>query len=429
MNLLPPECIEIILSFHDAPSLFKCIQVNRYWCQNGVRILWVDPFREVENYKSYKLKSLINALISCIKGRERDLIKKLETTEFKFDTKSSLFNYPSFIKNFDCEKIYLLIRGFVRLIEYKEEKRIMKEELLYDQIIRIIFGNSFSIKVLLRTEGKKRFHNHNSFFSFPFNSFKSEIVYFSLDTVEVSNCTSSNQLQEISNYCKKIKKFKLYLCSSEDNEGISNLIDNTCDSEDSFSSLKVRIGFLFISINFPRKIFNSIRGKKHLVKKMTIDFLEIKSFECFPTNFFWGWKNLTILKITMKKENYPYCLKRIIAAEDFTKLETFRIILLEEEVSSIRKVGRKISCKKNLKDINNERKFNYLEIALSSKTIELTSSCSALSLYNNVVACFIKIEKINILEIIREISNSYCQQLSTLTLEEIKNGFKKIAEI
>ena len=85
MNLLPPECMEIMLSFHDAPSLYKCIQVNRCWCQNGVKILWVDPFREVEYYQSYKLKSLINALISCIKGRNRDLIKKLETTEFNFD--------------------------------------------------------------------------------------------------------------------------------------------------------------------------------------------------------------------------------------------------------------------------------------------------------------------------------------------------------
>src|SRR5436305_1902928 len=84
----------------------------------------------------------------------------------------------SIIKIFDCEKIYILIRGFVRLIEYEEEKIIMKEEVLYDQIIRIIFGNSFSIKVLLRTEDKKRFHNHNSFFSFPFNFSKSEIVYF-----------------------------------------------------------------------------------------------------------------------------------------------------------------------------------------------------------------------------------------------------------
>ncbi|CAB5094211.1 unnamed protein product [Rhizophagus irregularis] len=97
---LPELICEIIKYFrNDFSTLYSCILVNRLWCRLAIPLLWEDPFSiYAQNFQFIEI--YLGNLNEDAKQHlvDRNLIAK--------NCSSTLFNYPSFIKRLNTNKIY-----------------------------------------------------------------------------------------------------------------------------------------------------------------------------------------------------------------------------------------------------------------------------------------------------------------------------------
>ncbi|RGB39190.1 hypothetical protein C1646_754858 [Rhizophagus diaphanus] len=106
---LPPELLnEVIQNLHyDYKTLHSCILVNRLWCRLVIPLLWEDPFSK-DYPKNYHF---IEIYLSKLKEDDKT---KFNEYGIKFDLlhSNTLFNYPSFIKYLDTNKIWRSIENW-----------------------------------------------------------------------------------------------------------------------------------------------------------------------------------------------------------------------------------------------------------------------------------------------------------------------------
>ncbi|PKC58431.1 hypothetical protein RhiirA1_470979 [Rhizophagus irregularis] len=99
---LPHELLnEVIQNFHyDYKTLHSCILVNRLWCRLAIPLLWEDPFSK-DYPKNYQFIEIYFSKLN------EDDKTKFNEYGIKFDLlhSNTLFNYPSFIKYLDTNKI------------------------------------------------------------------------------------------------------------------------------------------------------------------------------------------------------------------------------------------------------------------------------------------------------------------------------------
>src|SRR3954451_21148274 len=100
-SYLPVECIREILEYlyDDTNSLHSCLLVNRNWCEITIPILWRNPFGRDLSSNHFRL--LVNTYVSRIPTDETLVDVNTTTTSIE----SSTFNYATFLRVFDCEKI------------------------------------------------------------------------------------------------------------------------------------------------------------------------------------------------------------------------------------------------------------------------------------------------------------------------------------
>src|SRR6266536_1447313 len=97
-----PELIhEIIKYFHnDFSTLHSCILVNRLWCRLAILLLWEDPFSiPTENFIFIAI-----FLHNLNDNNYKTKLKKYKINDDLLPT-NTLFNYPSFIKYLNTQKI------------------------------------------------------------------------------------------------------------------------------------------------------------------------------------------------------------------------------------------------------------------------------------------------------------------------------------
>jgi hypothetical protein len=97
---LPELIYEIIEYFqNDYSTLHSCILVNKLWCRLAIPLLWENPF------------SITTGNYNFIKVYLYNLNKYLKATLSKYQiidsllTSNTLFNYPSFIRYLNIDKI------------------------------------------------------------------------------------------------------------------------------------------------------------------------------------------------------------------------------------------------------------------------------------------------------------------------------------
>ncbi|KAF0447950.1 hypothetical protein F8M41_002742 [Gigaspora margarita] len=96
INLFSIELLKEI--FENVDSLFSCILVNRKWCQTAVPILWRSP-NPSEN-------SLLPLVTSYLRSLPEKQIKILKEENIPLpNEKSSIFDYPYFLKTLDLKLI------------------------------------------------------------------------------------------------------------------------------------------------------------------------------------------------------------------------------------------------------------------------------------------------------------------------------------
>ncbi|GET67201.1 hypothetical protein GLOIN_2v1774310 [Rhizophagus irregularis DAOM 181602=DAOM 197198] len=147
-----PELTEEIIQYlrKDFSTLYSCILVNRLWCRLAIPILWEDPFSApTQNYHCIKIYLHFLNENSKAKFNEYEINNDLKFT-------NTLFNYPSFIKYLDTNKICNSIVNWIGKCNYK------LEDLVYRSLFEVFIeneGNLHSLEVVLPFTGYRYLNN------------------------------------------------------------------------------------------------------------------------------------------------------------------------------------------------------------------------------------------------------------------------------
>ncbi|PKY45806.1 hypothetical protein RhiirA4_460476 [Rhizophagus irregularis] len=129
MSKLPLETIEEILSYIDEDDIttFHSLSfINRTWCNLCIPHLWKKPFNIKNNNNNLKnLYKIITIILSFLDEEQKSVLKLNEKKTGIFPTKKLLYNYPSYIRQLDFNKLFLLITELI--IKNKKYRTKFKE--------------------------------------------------------------------------------------------------------------------------------------------------------------------------------------------------------------------------------------------------------------------------------------------------------------
>ncbi|GBC32758.2 hypothetical protein RIR_jg12154.t1 [Rhizophagus irregularis DAOM 181602=DAOM 197198] len=129
MSKLPLETIEEILSYIDEDDIttFHSLSfINRTWCNLCIPHLWKKPFNiKNNNNNSKNLYKIITIILSFLDEEQKSVLKLNEKKTGIFSTKKLLYNYPSYIRQLDFNKLFLLITEWI--IKNKKYRTKFKE--------------------------------------------------------------------------------------------------------------------------------------------------------------------------------------------------------------------------------------------------------------------------------------------------------------
>ncbi|GBB91308.1 hypothetical protein RclHR1_01850018 [Rhizophagus clarus] len=233
---LPPECLLCIFE-HFGPrnndwgdsfkSLHACILVNRKWCESALTILWREPIEWLHSKEQNRsrLVPLMTIYISCLPQDSKSQILDSELQLPDSTLKSAFIDYPSLLKGFDYQSLYLAI-GLWLSKSYKQEKNMLITEIKFRQLQ---FMKLVCKLFMSKCKNLKRFS------IFMKAGIKDEVLHLPLlpDAEEcLSNitefsckgCLSSEFMYLASQYCRNIKRFNIECCCM-DNGGLIKLIE------------------------------------------------------------------------------------------------------------------------------------------------------------------------------------------------------------
>ncbi|EXX79968.1 hypothetical protein GLOIN_2v1765643 [Rhizophagus irregularis DAOM 181602=DAOM 197198] len=144
-----PELTEEIIQYFrkDFSTLYSCILINRLWCRLAIPLLWEDPFSKKYPENHHFIEIYLSKLNEDVKtklylyGVNNDLVSS-----------NTLFNYPSFIKYLDIDKILNSIQTWVDTLVGKNQEKLVN--LIYRSLLEMFIeneGNLHSFEVVLST--------------------------------------------------------------------------------------------------------------------------------------------------------------------------------------------------------------------------------------------------------------------------------------
>jgi hypothetical protein len=106
---LPELTTEIIQYFrNDLSTLYACILVNRLWCRLAIRLLWENPFSNPTRNNYF-----INLFLHNLTEDNKIKLNNEYGISNNLFPLSTLFNYPSFIKCLNIQKLLWSIKKWV----------------------------------------------------------------------------------------------------------------------------------------------------------------------------------------------------------------------------------------------------------------------------------------------------------------------------
>ncbi|RGB32848.1 hypothetical protein C1646_743691 [Rhizophagus diaphanus] len=111
-----PELTEEIIQYFrkDFSTLYSCILINRLWCRLAIPLLWEDPFSKKYPENRHFIEIYLSKLNEDVKTK---LYIYGVNNNLVFS--NTLFNYPSFIKYLDIDKILSSIQTWVDTVVEK----------------------------------------------------------------------------------------------------------------------------------------------------------------------------------------------------------------------------------------------------------------------------------------------------------------------
>ncbi|GET50858.1 hypothetical protein GLOIN_2v1765644 [Rhizophagus irregularis DAOM 181602=DAOM 197198] len=209
-----PELTEEIIQYFrkDFSTLYSCILINRLWCRLAIPLLWEDPFSKKYPENHHFIEIYLSKLNEDVKtklylyGVNNDLVSS-----------NTLFNYPSFIKYLDIDKILNSIQTWVDTLVVN----ILQEA--FDQLnvlesIHLIYCHSLNsdfvqqiIKVNKPFKLRSLFMNeilHIESLQLLLEKFSDCLENFGFESKEDKNNEPKRQLFKlIMKYCTKIRYF------------------------------------------------------------------------------------------------------------------------------------------------------------------------------------------------------------------------------
>ncbi|RIA78885.1 hypothetical protein C1645_842135 [Glomus cerebriforme] len=236
---LSVECLTEIFEFleKDKVTLHSCLLVNRLWCRVSVEILWrniwnaISPSSRLSRLRISSISSrILSTLVACLPNESRDFL--LMNGVFISNSKSPLFNYPSFCKvlsisvliNDNFYKEFFETQNSITSINSRDRNYMVAQELL-----KMFMKKISSLKKLTDEKIIYYYHddNDNNFdygkMTNFLNSFEARDCLQNLSELRCSSNLDPDFCYQLSQICKNIKsitiEFKYSIL-----HGISHLI-------------------------------------------------------------------------------------------------------------------------------------------------------------------------------------------------------------
>ncbi|GES93424.1 hypothetical protein GLOIN_2v1774203 [Rhizophagus clarus] len=304
-SYLPVECIREILEYlyDDTNSLYSCLLVNRNWCEITIPILWRNPFGR--SLKSTRCKMLINTYVSRLKTEE------IPSELITIPNEVSTFNYATFLRVFDCEKILFAFHYWAISIS---SLRLF----IFKLLIQHLIANSPKFD---RIDFKKSMLFSDNIFLFPGarRSFS-----------KVRNCNFFGEYTKgLIDSCASVAKDIRYISFRCLEPQHSNVDDDNITSDSSMDGLarlirsqrqlkKILLSDGRCNTIFKNEIFESLTTQSDTLT--VIKFLSLNFHENFPLKHLLLCKNLKVLKIVNCK-NYGNCIMMAEKLQQFHQLK------------------------------------------------------------------------------------------------------------
>jgi hypothetical protein len=206
------EILNKLVLQDDIKTLFTCLFINKLWCQITVPILWRDPWKfKIWDTSSSKdrYKLMLNILILFLSDDIKSLIiqpKYSFRRTIDYNT-STLFNYPSFCKNFSIHHI----NKMVNLSKYQHNND--QKELIIKEILKLFVSESTHF-LYMHIEDTK--YDIISLFS-------NDKTFLQITELIIGENVDSLILQRLSQLCQNIKRLNLIEIDYS-NQGMIDLV-------------------------------------------------------------------------------------------------------------------------------------------------------------------------------------------------------------
>ncbi|CAB5189569.1 hypothetical protein RhiirA5_422267 [Rhizophagus irregularis] len=208
------DCLQNIFKIfeynNDQDILFKCILVNRSWCESAIPYLWKDPFSIVR--KRENSRKLLTTIISMFPF-DKIIEEKLKLYEYELihlNYKQSFYNYLNFCRIFKFAEFYGFVDKCAHAVTSKNVGKV--SSILCISIYKIIFENCTEIrKIRISSLPKIIIKNQN------FNNLSN------LQELEICNFTTVKFFEKLVHVCKKIKKIRIITNAFNNSKELVNL--------------------------------------------------------------------------------------------------------------------------------------------------------------------------------------------------------------
>lgn len=208
------DCLQNIFEIfeynNDQDTLFKCILVNRSWCESAIPYLWKDPFSIVR--KRENSRKLLTTIISMFPF-DKSMEEKLKSYEYELihlDYKQSFYNYLNFCRIFKFTEFYGFVDKCARAVSSNDVGKV--SSILYISVYKIIFEHCTEIrKIRLSSLPKMIIKNQN------FNNLSN------LHELEICNFTTVKFFEKLVHVCKRIKKIRIITNAFKNSKELVNL--------------------------------------------------------------------------------------------------------------------------------------------------------------------------------------------------------------
>ncbi|CAG8804219.1 23889_t:CDS:1, partial [Dentiscutata erythropus] len=174
---LPCEFILPIICHlsNDKKSLCSCLLVNRFWCQETIKVLWCKPFKLLYTCKKKpcfcstekrrsQAANLLSTYLSCILLKYKDSYIQ-NKSNFKISS-APLFYYIDYLNDIDLNELYSAVEDWIKFssnkkrisadilkFQKKDYLKLSNERYNYVDFMKFLTNSSFGNEILPKYSG------------------------------------------------------------------------------------------------------------------------------------------------------------------------------------------------------------------------------------------------------------------------------------